>query len=184
MPIEYPMQKTLVTNLFSGPGAGKSTLAAGIFFELKMRDINCELAAEYAKDLVWEQRQYTLDDQIYLFGKQYHRIFRLLGKVNVIITDSPILLTPIYDKEHRQSLEQLVIDEHNKMWTYNVFISRAKKYKPEGRNEDETEAKAIDREIADLLYKYNIPFETYDGIYDSKNKIVDKIIMLLNYEKE
>lgn len=47
--------KMLVVNLFGTPGAGKSTGAAYIFSELKMRGINAELVIEFAKDKVWEK---------------------------------------------------------------------------------------------------------------------------------
>ncbi len=47
--------ETLVINMFAGPGAGKSTLAAGTFFRLKCLGVNAEIAPEYAKDLVWEE---------------------------------------------------------------------------------------------------------------------------------
>ena len=36
----------LVVNLFGAPCAGKSTAAAYIFSQLKMKGINCELATE------------------------------------------------------------------------------------------------------------------------------------------
>ena len=42
----------LVVNLTGAPGAGKSTGAAYVFSQLKMRGINCELVTEYAKDKV------------------------------------------------------------------------------------------------------------------------------------
>jgi len=107
-------KKTIVVNLLAGPGAGKSTLAAALFSKLKWCGIECELAAEYAKDLVWEKRDKTFENQVYIFGKQHHRIFRLLGQVQVVITDSPLLLTPIYDGEKRSTLKQLVFEETNK----------------------------------------------------------------------
>lgn len=44
--------KTLVVNLFGTPVAGKSTGAAYIFSELKMRGINAELVTGFAKDKV------------------------------------------------------------------------------------------------------------------------------------
>lgn len=177
------INKTLVVNLFAGPGAGKSTTAAGVFFELKSRGINCELAAEYAKDLCWEERTRTFDDQIYIFGKQYHRIFRLLGQVAVVVTDSPLLLTPVYDAEKRPTLEKLVLEEHNKMWTYNAFLKRRKAFNPKGRNHDENQSKDIDYAVADMLLKHDIPFETFEGTVEGKDAIVKKVLMLLEHNK-
>jgi protein-disulfide isomerase len=49
------MKKTIFVNLFGGPGTGKSTLCAGIFSQLKIKGIDCEMALEYVKDLVWEE---------------------------------------------------------------------------------------------------------------------------------
>jgi adenylylsulfate kinase-like enzyme len=46
------MEKLHVINLFGGPGTGKSTLAAALFTDLKMKGINAELVTEFAKDLV------------------------------------------------------------------------------------------------------------------------------------
>ncbi len=63
-------KSALIVNLFGGPGAGKSTMAAGLFSELKWRGINCELATEYAKEKVWEESYAIFENQIYIFGKQ------------------------------------------------------------------------------------------------------------------
>jgi len=170
---------TLVVNLFSGPGCGKSTMAAGIFYDLKNMYLNCEIVPEFAKDLVWEQRHHTFGNQIYIFAKQYHRIFRLLDQVQVIITDSPILLSPAYDTECRQTFETLVVEEHNKMWTYNVFLKRKKPYNTVGRNNTETEAHEIDRRVLDVLDRNNQVYEVFDSTIEGKNLIVKKILLLL-----
>ena len=66
-----------IVNLFGGPGSGKSTTAAGLFYEVKKLKLNVELVTEYAKDAVWEKRHNLLDDQIYIFAKQQRRISRL-----------------------------------------------------------------------------------------------------------
>ena len=56
---------TLIINLIGGPGSGKSTTAAGLFYKLKQMGIDCEMALEFAKDNVWEESLMTLNDQIY-----------------------------------------------------------------------------------------------------------------------
>ena len=61
-----PDKKTLYINLFGGPGVGKSTLAAGLFWFFKTNRLTLkhsyviELVREFAKDLVWAQDLYTL----------------------------------------------------------------------------------------------------------------------------
>ena len=47
--------KTVVINLFGGPGCGKSTIAAELFAILKKQGYEVELVTEYAKDKVWEE---------------------------------------------------------------------------------------------------------------------------------
>ena len=81
----------ILVNLFGSPGTGKSTGAAYIFSQLKMRGINAELVTEFAKDKVWEESKAVFNNQAYIFGKQYFRISRCADKVDVVITDSPRL---------------------------------------------------------------------------------------------
>lgn len=54
------MNNPIVINLFGAPGAGKSVASAYIFSKLKMKNINCELVTEFAKDLTWEKREFAL----------------------------------------------------------------------------------------------------------------------------
>lgn len=174
------MLNTLVVNFYGGPGVSKSTMAAGVYSALKWRHRNVELVGEFAKDLTWEERHKTLKDQIYILGEQYHRIFRLLGQVDAIITDSPIILSPIYDSEKRPLLKELAHNEHKKMWTYDVFLTRVKPYNPKGRNQSEAEAKELDKVIATMLEDNLIPYETFPGSEEGQAKIVEKIILLLD----
>jgi len=170
---------TLVVNLLGGPGCGKSTMAAGIFAGLKWKGIDCELAAEYAKDLVWEKRFKTFENQVYMFGKQHHRIYRLVGQVDVIVTDSPILLTAIYDSEKRESLRNLMFEEYNKVNNFNILLRRRKVYNPKGRNQTESESKEIDEQIRNLLEENKLPHITVDGCQDAVNDIVRTVEITL-----
>ncbi len=160
----------IVVNLFAGPGSGKSTTCAGVFAKLKLAGVNCEMALEYAKDKVWEESNKVLDDQIYVFGKQLHRIFRLKDKVDVVITDSPILLSIIYDKTRNKYFSDLVLNQFNNFDNRNYFIERTTVYNPKGRLQTEDEAKEIDKVLLDLLKDCNIE---YDSV--GKNEAVDYI---------
>ena len=106
---------TICINLFAGAGAGKSTIASGVFSLLKHHNVNAELITEYAKDLVWEGRLHLNRNDIEIFTEQLKRQFRLHGKVDVMITDSPILLSRII---------RFLIDEYSKSYfLHNELIS-------------------------------------------------------------
>ena len=150
--------ETLVVNLFGGPGIGKSTLAAGLFSELKQREINAELAAEYAKDRVWSRDYHTMDNQIYMFAKQHHRIWRLLGKVNVVVTDSPMLLSIHYGANYSKTFHDLVLEEYNKTNSLNLLLTREKKFVPMGRLQTEEESRQADSSIYKILNLNNISY--------------------------
>lgn len=145
---------THVINLYGGPGTGKSTTAAHLFALLKHAGVNCEMALEYAKDKVWEGSHGVFSNQMYIFGKQHHRIHRLLGKVDVVITDSPLLLSLHYGINMPTQFRDLVVYTYKQMKNIDIFLTRVKPYQEAGRFQKEHEAKKMDGQIAELLIEY------------------------------
>lgn len=166
--------KTLIVNLFGAPGTGKSTMAAQLFAMLKWKDINCELVPEYAKIKVWDNHLDALNNQIYIFGKQHNAIYRLLGKVDVVITDSPILMQLCYTEN--VALRALIRQEHFRMNNLNILLNRTKKYNPKGRVQTEagSDAKAV--EILDMV---NRNLFTDFHVYPAKEDKVEEIFNLI-----
>jgi deoxyadenosine/deoxycytidine kinase len=155
---------SLVVNLFAGPSAGKSTMAAGLFYNLKKAGVNCELTTEFAKELTWENRESALDNQIYILGKQYHKLYRLLGQVDVIVTDTSFVYGCVYAPEdYFESYESLVMEIFSSMNNMNFFIDRIHPYNSVGRNQTRQQALKIDNRIVDLLKDYNEYYECVPG---------------------
>lgn len=167
----------IIVNMFGQPGAGKSTNASRLFTMLKDLDVNCELVSEFAKDLVWEERFKTLSDQIYVFGKQYHKISRLKDKVDVVITDSPLILCMYYDKNREFSnLKPLISEVHNSFDSINVFLNRVKKYNPIGRYQNEEESDIVAVELKALLSEEEIDFIEASGSKEGCEIILKEIL--------
>jgi tRNA uridine 5-carbamoylmethylation protein Kti12 len=174
------MNKPIVINFFGGPGAGKSTHSSGLFYELKKDMINCEYVCEYAKDLTWEERNKTLENQIYVFAKQHHRMWRIKDSVDVIVTDSPLLLSVIYGEHNTESFHNLVLDVTNRFLNFNYFIEHSKDYIPIGRNQSENQAKQIDNKILNYLIDTEQTFEYLRRDYDENiNYVKTRILQLL-----
>lgn len=175
-------KKTLVVNLFAGPGSGKSTGAAYVFSQLKMAGIDAEYVSEYAKDKVWEQDDEVFKCQFYVTGKQAFRISRVNSKVDVIITDSPILQGITYAGPSRPGLKEAILEEHKIYNNLNILIKRVKPYNPNGRMQTLDEAKKIDKEIEALL-KASAP-ESYTAINGTKEGYDTLVSMILSYLKK
>lgn len=179
------MKNTLVVNLFGAPGAGKSTAAAYIFSMLKMLNIDAELVTEFAKDKVWEENPAPFQNQAYMFGKQSFRVARCAGKVDVIITDSPLPLSIYYNNDPRltENFNQTVMDVFNSYDNVNYFLKRVKPYNPNGRNQTEEESDQISIQLLNILDRYEISFATYNGCKDDYDKIVQEVASILTRRK-
>lgn len=152
--------RTLVINLLGGPGCGKSTAMAGVFNEMKILGVNAEECSEWIKEKVYDGDSYPFQNQIFTFAQQDKRQDAMDGKVDYIVTDSPLLLSAFYgdDKYSRNELSQLVLSEFRRFNNLNIFIERPKTFQKEGRVHDEAQSDAIDNRIKDYLGKHGIPF--------------------------
>lgn len=145
---------TLVVNLFAGPGAGKSTTKAGLFFLMKLRGFRVEVVEEFAKELTYEGDLGTMENEMYLLAEQDRRQRRLLGKVDYILTDSPLLKSQFYVRgvydspAYKEHIARLFDSYEN----YNVWVKRSKPYQVYGRSQTEAEADAIGERMLQELH--------------------------------
>ena len=176
------MKDTIYINLFGGPGVGKSTLCASIFTELKKQNIDCEMALEYVKELVFEESFKKIENQIYIFGKQHNRLMRLNGKVDVVITDSPLLNSIVYYLGDNPYFKDLILYEFQKLNTINYCIKRRFNYEENGRMQTLDKAIEVDVDYKKLLDENEIPYNEIDGDFSIVN-IINDIKNKYNYEK-
>jgi tRNA uridine 5-carbamoylmethylation protein Kti12 len=145
-----------IINLFGGPCTGKSTVAAGLFFLMKTQDYSVELVHEYAKELAWENR---MESQDFISAMQNRRLERLQGKVDYVITDSPLLLGLNYGhtlESFRKYQLDCFLNYNNFL---NIFLVRDDlKYKQTGRFETLQEAKLMDTKILAAIEKAKLEF--------------------------
>lgn len=173
----------LVVNLFGVPGAGKSTGAAYIFSKLKLAGINAELITEFAKDKVWEENSviFQPDNQAYIFGKQFYRMNRCKDKVDVIVTDSPLLLSSFYNSSE-------ILGEAFNKTVYNCFSSfnnktyllkRVKPYNLNGRLQTEEKSNSFEAPMIEKLNFWNVPYTVCNGDTKDYDIIVNEVLGFL-----
>ncbi len=185
--------KTKVINIVGGPGAGKSTIASGIFYLLKVHGKEVELVSEYAKELVWEKRSYTFEDSLYVTAKQFHHLYCVRDKIDYIVTDRPLILSTFY---HEYWEKQLYPDSWNQAFyklvkeTWDLFdnevyiIRRTVPYNQNGRNETKKQALELDEIFRKEMDNYGIPYLFIDGDETAPQKILEDLLKKEEQQKE
>lgn len=179
---------TLVINMLGGSGIGKSTTAAGLYYQMKLTHKNVELVREYVKLLAWQGIKPGQYDQVNIFGEQCKLEHALYGKVDYIVTDSPIILAPIYEHYYHgdsmieeAALKFLDKSSKNGVKQLNILLDRTKSYDQRGRYQTLDEAKVVDSMVVDFLEKHNMPFHRVGG---PEKERVQKIVELIEYVKK
>lgn len=161
--------------LYGGPGSGKSTTAAGVFYKLKTLGYNSELVREYVKDWVWEDRKIQEGDQTYFFAKQSRKERTMIkNSLDFIITDSPLILTHFYGLkydwlEQNFNTSKILLSHHHAFCrkygytTEHFVLNRTKPYNPAGRYQTEQESENFDVEITTMLKDFGIKYHNVDG---------------------
>lgn len=180
------MIETKIINLFSGPGAGKSTIASGLFYEMKKRHIKCDAPYEYPKELAWNESNKEIKDQLYVIANQHRGIVRSYGIVDYIILDSPLLLSLAYKNNYTSEypanlygdiFDTLILDIHNRYKNINIFLERPDKvHENEGRFHDENMSLELDKKIIQILETNKINFVKLKVNENTINSILDLVL--------
>lgn len=176
--------KTIVINLLGGSGLGKSTTAALLFGELKNQGKCTELVREYIKEWAWQGREVGPFGQSITYGQQLDRESSLYNKVEFIVTDSPLILYPVYQHHYsgHDAIKHSILQDlkmAKKMDVTHVYflLTRNKPFDARGRWETEEAAKKIDRKVKSFLVYHDINYILVDcPDQDRVQFIVDKIM--------
>jgi nicotinamide riboside kinase len=158
---------TLIVGFVSGPGGGKSTLASGLFSMLKQDAKNVEYIPEFAKTLTWAKDFETLKFQEYVTCTQQYNQNVMVGQVDAVITDSPIITGLMYYKETNQKIrwafENYILESYRAQKNMLFLLRRVKGYLKVGRTQTLEEAIEIDNKIRKFLDDKHIDYIEIDG---------------------
>lgn len=177
------MKKTIVINLFGGPGIGKSTIAAKVFTELKNLGISTELVLDYIKKKVESGHKPDAFTQPQIYGEQLKKESALYNQVEFIITNSPLLLSAIHqlkneghDTIKHQIFHDIRTAKKQNIHHINLVLCRSLPFFPDVSYEYEKESIEIDQSIHSFLNKNEIDFEIISApIEDTSERIIEYI---------
>lgn len=126
-----------------------------MFAELKIRGYDIEHIPEFVKTWAYEGRKPRSYDQLYIFAQQLHMEDLALRHVARVVTDSPVLLSPIYAKLYGFSgadrLVELAQQFEQDFPSINFYIERTVVYQSSGRYQTYAEAVEFDKQLLEFL---------------------------------
>lgn len=170
-------------NIYGGPAIGKSTMACDLFARFKRDGKNIELVSEYIKFWTFINRQPQGFDQFYTLAKQVHQEDTMLRSgVDMIISDSPVLLSVYYAKRNQTpGLKHLVNFAKYYERAYpavHIMLRRCdNRYSSVGRFHGLQEAVEIDRGLKIWLTEHTrryhlLPADNPDEVYAKINNLI------------
>lgn len=118
-----------------------------------------------------------------MFSEQYSRMQRLENQVDVVITDSPLLLSLYYGVGQPESFRELIIDYSNNLGQdhFHIFLERKKRYSNNGRMQTFDEAIEIDKSVKHILREYNVKFNEFPATEGGYQLIYENIMSKINH---
>lgn len=167
--------KTKIINIFGGPGSGKSIFCMELLSTMKKlntdKPFTVEYVSEAAKNYVWTNSKImdgSEKNQTILLGEQLHRLENLNTNVDFIVTDSPIFLNALYNKECTWEYEEIISRIMSTYDNINYFLIRDLNvpYESAGRLQTLEEAIQIDENLERILDRHGIKYAkiNYDPI--------------------
>jgi nicotinamide riboside kinase len=171
----------LVVNLFGAPGAGKSTLAllvAGLC-KVHLPEYSVECPNEIAKLKIYDESLKALSCQLYIAGLQHWQIARCSGHADIVVCDSPVLLSAVYATETKDGVppgfEETCMFYHKRFESINYFVVRAAVFENKARIHTEDDETRLAGKISNLLNRHNIRYFSAKASVGEALRIVDDI---------
>lgn len=171
------------------PGAGKSTTAAGLFYNYKRRGVHVELVTEFIREEINKGFKLgSVADQLRIYMKQKEREDIVPSTIQLIVTDSPIYLSLYYALDYARNsrhqndenilfMFEQIFKERNR-YDILIMLRRTKPYVEDGtRCQTECESDKIYDELLILFRLLGIEVIHLD---DSDN-VVTEIEYLIDH---
>lgn len=171
-------KKAIVISFVGAPGAGKSTAALGLSYELKKKARNVEYVQEFAKDLTYNSLlEKYIPNQSYIIAEQYKRIYDLVDLVDYIVTDAGIEISALHASKESKVVEDLAWYLRNKTEQITIFIERNPdvKYDSNGRIETEKESQEFGEKLENYLSANNVIYHKVVGTDNAIRKALELI---------
>lgn len=183
--------------IIGSPGSGKTTLAAGLFYHLKMMAEHVEMVPELIKYKVYKNINFELegfDILNTLEQKEFEEIFEsenAKNQIDFIICEAPLCNGYFYSSFYQKQLEFPILKKiaESKINTYDlmIFVERSPEaeYVSFGRKESFEQARKLEIHITEHLKElgYNKPIIRVNQATPIKD-ILNMISVHVGYKKQ
>lgn len=178
------IKNTKIINLWGGPSSGKSTVAMGLGYLMKVNGFNVELSSEVIKQYAIESESLGINNKhpiftqsLYILGKQNKQLELLNKKRDYIITDCPLPIISIYKPEnYLNNFDSICLEQFNKYNNINILLNRkSHEFEAAGRIHNEENSILIHNNIVNFLSSNSIAYISFDANPDTHTELFNYI---------